>query len=154
VLDLAIRGGAVVDGTGRSAYVADIGVLGGRIVEIGSLSENARGTIDAHHRVVAPGFIDVHTHYDAQVFWDRTLSPSLLHGVTTVVAGNCGFSVAPLDEASGDYVMRMLARVEGMPLSVLQTAVPWNWRSTAEYLDRLEGTLAINAGFMVGHSAM
>ena len=98
----------------------------------------------------------MHTHYDAQVFWDGALTPSPLHGVTTVLAGNCGFTIAPLsdDPADGDYLMRMLARVEGMPLESLREGVPWNWRTTAEYFDEIEGRLGINAGFMVGHSAI
>ena len=98
----------------------------------------------------------MHTHYDAQAFWDRTLSPSCYHGVTTVIAGNCGFSIAPLNGKPEDseYLMRMLARVEGMPLESLREGVPWNWRSFGEYLDALDGKLAINAGFMVGHSAL
>ena len=106
--------------------------------------------------MVAPGFIDVHTHYDAQVFWDGALTPSPLHGVTTRLAGNCGFTIAPLsdDPADGDYLMRMLARVEGMPLESLRDGVPWGWTSTAEYFGEIEGRLGINAGFMVGHSAI
>ncbi len=156
MLDLAVRGGTVIDGSGAPRYLADIGITGDRIVTVGEVGE-AVDEIDARGRVVAPGFIDVHTHFDAQVFWDGQLTPSPLHGVTTALGGNCGFTVAPLsaDAADADYLMRMLARVEGMPLETLQTAVPWgSWTSTSEYLDAVDERLGINAGFMTGHSAL
>ena len=152
--DILIQGGTLVDGSGEPARRADVGIRAGRIVAIGQLSGPARETIDATDRIVCPGFVDVHTHYDAQVFWDGTLSPSLYHGVTTIVGGNCGFSIAPLSPSAGEYLMRMLARVEGMPLESLQQGVPWSWTSFGEYLGLLEGRLSVNAGFMVGHSAI
>jgi N-acyl-D-aspartate/D-glutamate deacylase len=157
VLDVVIRGGEVIDGTGADRRRADVGIQGQRIVRIGEVPEEAARTIDATGKLVTPGFIDVHTHFDAQVFWDSALSPSPLHGVTTAIAGNCGFTIAPLsdDPADGDYVQRMLARVEGMPLDTLKAGVPWNWTSTAEYFDRIERAgIGINLGFMVGHSAI
>jgi len=154
MLDLLIRGGDVVDGTGADRRRADVGVRDGHIVEIGTIDEPAQRTITADGRVVAPGFIDVHTHYDAQVFWDPTLSPSPLHGVTTVLGGNCGFTIAPLVASEAEYLMKMLARVEGMPLDALAAGVPWDWTTTAEYFDHFEGTLSVNAGFMVGHCAL
>lgn len=154
MLDTLITGGLVVDGTGAAPFRADVGVRDGRVVSLGTESEPARRTIDADGRVVSPGFVDVHTHLDAQAFWDPSLGPSPLHGVTTAFAGNCGFSIAPLSAESGGYLMTMLARVEGMPLASLTAGVPWDWSSTADYLERLDGTLSINTGFMVGHSAM
>ena len=154
MLDVLIQGGSLVDGTGAAARAADVGIHEGRIVAIGEIDEPARETIDATGKVVAPGFIDVHTHYDAQAFWDKTLSPSPYHGVTSVLGGNCGFSIAPLSTEAGPYLMKMLSRVEGMPLESLETGVPWDWQSFGDYLDRLDGTLAVNAGFLVGHSAL
>ena len=154
MLDLRIVGGSVIDGSGAPGQSKDVGIRDGRVVAIGKLDEDARQTIDAAGCAVAPGFIDIHTHYDAQAFWDPTLSPSSFHGVTTVVGGNCGFSIAPLAPEAGDYLMRMLARVEGMPLESLEKGVPWSWRSFGEYLGLLEGKLAVNAGFLVGHSAL
>ena len=154
MFDVVIRNGLVVDGTGNPGRTADVAIRDGRIVAIGEVSDKGNHEIDAEGLVVAPGFVDVHTHFDAQVFWDTTLSPSPLHGVTTVISGNCGFTIAPLEPEHGDYMMRMLARVEGMPLASLQQGVPWNWRTFGEYLDAIDGSLMPNAGFLVGHSAL
>ncbi|MGH9027901.1 MAG: amidohydrolase family protein, partial [Acidimicrobiia bacterium] len=154
MLDCVIRNGDVVDGTGAARRQADVGIRGGKIVTIGWVDEKGTQEIDADGRIVAPGFVDIHTHYDAQVFWDPALTPSSLHGVTTVVGGNCGFTIAPLEKREADYMMRMLARVEGMPLESLAAGVPWDWQSFGEYLDRVEGKTALNAGFLVGHSAL
>ena len=154
MFDVVIRNGLVVDGTGSPGQTADVAIRDGRIVAIGEVSDKCNHEIDAEGLVVAPGFVDVHTHFDAQVFWDTTLSPSPLHGVTTVISGNCGFTIAPLEPEHGDYMMRMLARVEGMPLASLQQGVPWNWRTFGEYLDAIDGSLMPNTGFLVGHSAL
>jgi N-acyl-D-aspartate/D-glutamate deacylase len=163
---IVIKNGTIVDGTGGASFRGDLTIIDGCIASIAERADEeieagADAVIDADGLVVAPGFVDIHTHYDAQAFWDPTLSPSPLHGVTTVVGGNCGFTIAPLtagegpvDPADADYLMRMLARVEGMPLESLQHGLPWDWTSTASYLDRLDGTLMPNAGFLVGHSAL
>jgi len=154
MLDLKIVGGVIVDGSGKPGQKADIGIKNGRIVAIGHVDEETREVVDATGRIVSPGFIDVHTHYDAQVFWDPKLSPSCYHGVTTVFGGFCGFSIAPLTPEAADYLKPMLARVEGMPLATLDQAVPWNWSSFGEYLSRIDGKVGINAGFFCGHSAI
>jgi len=155
MLDLVIKGGTVADGTGSAPVRADVGIRAGRIVAIGDVDETADRTIDAEGRIVAPGFVDIHTHYDAQVLWDPACTPSPLHGVTSVVGGNCGFTIAPVEASEIEYLTKMLARVEGMPLESLEAGVPFDWRSFGEYLDRIErGGVAVNAGFLVGHCAI
>ncbi|MGV9312929.1 N-acyl-D-amino-acid deacylase family protein [Streptomyces sp. NPDC003691] len=160
MLDHLIRSATLVDGTGAPARPADVGLRDGRIAVIGppgSVTGRAGTEEDADGLVLAPGFVDPHTHYDAQLFWDPYATPSLNHGVTTVVGGNCGFTLAPLHPArpaDADYTRRMMARVEGMSLTALEEGAPWNWHTFGEYLDALEGRIAVNAGFMVGHCAL
>ncbi len=153
MLDVAIRGGVVVDGTGAPGVRADVGIAADRIVGVGEISERAQLEIDAGGHVVAPGFVDGHTHYDAQLWWDPACTPSPLHGVTTAVAGNCGMSLAPIGDDG--FLLRLLARVEGIPLSALEAGVDVRWRTFSEMLDAVETRgLGINVGFMVGHSAL
>ncbi|MFI8832352.1 amidohydrolase family protein [Streptomyces afghaniensis] len=157
MLDHVIKGVTVVDGTGAPAYAADIGIQDGRIAVIGEVTQEGRTSEDATGLVLAPGFVDPHTHYDAQLFWDPYATPSLNHGVTTVAGGNCGFTLAPLNPArpeDADYTRRMMSKVEGMSLVALEEGAPWSWHSFGEYLDALEGRIAVNAGFMVGHCAL
>ena len=154
MLDVAIVGGEVIDGSGTPRRRADVGMRDGRIVEIGDLEEPAARRIDAVGKVVTPGFIDVHTHYDAQAAWDPYLTPSPLHGVTTAIGGNCGFTLAPMEEEAIDYLTAMLARVEGIPLATIRAGVDIRWRSFGEYLDTIEGNVGLNVGFLVGHSTV
>jgi N-acyl-D-aspartate/D-glutamate deacylase len=154
MLDCAIIGGTVVDGTGAPGYRGDVGIQHGRLVQVGQIEDSALQTLRADGLVVCPGFIDPHTHYDAQLFWDPLATPSSWHGVTTVIGGNCGFTLAPIKERDADYIRRMMAQVEGMPLSGLELGVPWTWDGFGQYLDALDRRTAVNAGFLVGHSAL
>ena len=154
MLDYLIRGGTVVDGTGAEPFVADVGIREGRIVEIGEVTDAAATVLDADGLLVTPGFVDPHTHYDAQLHWDGWATPSSQHGVTSVIAGNCGFTLAPLKAEDVLYTQRMMARVEGMPIEALQQGPSWQWRTFGEFLDRLDGQVAVNAGFLVGHCAL
>ena len=154
-----IRGATIVDGSGQPGFLGDVGILDGRIDFVAREGRDApdasgREVLDAEGLVLTPGFVDPHTHYDAQLGWDPTASPSNLHGVTTVIGGNCGFSIAPLGHDDADYLRRMMSVVEGMPLEALENGLDWSWRSFGSWLDGLDGRTAVNAGFLVGHCAL
>jgi N-acyl-D-aspartate/D-glutamate deacylase len=155
MLDLLITGGTVVDGTGAPSRRADVAVQDGAIVAVEEdIDDSAARTVDADGLIVTPGFVDPHTHYDAQLFWDPLASPSNVHGVTTIVGGNCGFTLAPIRARDADYIRRMMAKVEGMSLAALENGVDWSWETFEEYLTRLDGNVGVNAGFLVGHCAL
>jgi N-acyl-D-aspartate/D-glutamate deacylase len=150
--DLVIRGGTLVDGTGAPSREADVAISAGRIVAIGEGLSGAR-RLDAAGRIVAPGFFDIHTHYDAQVFWDPGLTSSCWHGVTSVIAGNCGFSIAPTREPHRGTIVRTLQAVEDMSERMLEAGIDWQFETFGEYLELIErrGTI-LNFGCYVGHS--
>ena len=154
--DLLITNGTVVDGTNTPGFRADVAVKDGRIVLIAPdiSPSSADRVIDATDRVVSPGFIDNHTHYDGQIHWDPTLDVSSRHGVTTVFAGNCGMTLAPVNDESAAYMLSVLSKVEGIPFETLEAGVKITWSTFAEMLATLEGHVGINIGFLVGHSTL
>ena len=154
-LDLIIRGGTVVDGSGKPRYGADLGIKDGRIVEIGKVGGSAARTIDADGLIVSPGFIDGHTHMDAQVAWDPLGSCSCWHGVTSVVMSNCGFALAPCKPEDRDWYARCLSAVEDIPTEAMAAGIDWTWETFPEYLATVERLpKAINYGMYIGHSAL
>lgn len=153
--DLVVKGAKVVDGSGWPAFTADVAVSGGRIAAVGRVDGRARRVIDADGLAVAPGFIDHHTHMDAQIFWDPTASASTVHGVTTLVMGNCGITFAPCRPEHHDEALQNFIRVEAMSRQVLEAGVPWRWETFGEYLDAVERRgLGVNVACHVGHNAV
>ena len=153
--DLVIRGGFVVDGTGAPGRQGDLAIAGGRIAEVGAVSGRGAREIDAGGLVVAPGFIDPHTHYDAQLTWDPSASCTSWHGVTTIVTGNCGFTLAPNRPDDRLTIMKMLEYVEGMSLEAMQKGIQWKFETFREYMDALDRLpLWVNVAPLVGHSAV
>jgi N-acyl-D-amino-acid deacylase len=153
--DLVIRGGTVIDGSGGERFHGDIGVSNGRVATIGAIREHGEEEIDASELFVSPGFIDGHTHFDAQVFWDPLGNCACLHGVTTSVMGNCGFTLAPTPAATKDLAIRSIERAEDIARQDMLTGVPWTWNSYADYLDAVDAIpKGINYAGYVGHSAL
>jgi N-acyl-D-amino-acid deacylase len=152
--DVVIRGGTVVDGTGAPAFAGDLAIEGGRIVAVGDVDGPAERTIDATGHVVAPGFIDAHTHYDGQLLWDPTANPSTAHGITTILTGNCGYTLAPVRAEDQDYLVGLFAAAEEIPKAALQRFAPFEWETFPEYLDWMDGRLGVNVLTQVGHSAV
>ena len=153
--DLIIKNGTVYDGTGRKPFFADVAIKGNKIVAIGELEESSKEVIDAKGKIVAPGFVDIHTHYDGQVTWDPYLRPSTYHGVTTVVMGNCGVGFSPCKPEERDWLISLMEGVEDIPGTALHEGINWQWESFPEYLDTLEGKpLAIDVGTQIPHGAV
>ncbi len=153
--DLVIRGGTVVDGSGGAPYVADVAVKDGRIAGVGKIAGRGAEEIDAAGRIVTPGFVDIHTHYDGQATWDHHMQPSAWHGVTTVVMGNCGVGFAPCRPEDHDRLIRLMEGVEDIPFPVLTEGLPWNWESFPDYLDSLDRrSFDVDIGTQLPHAAL
>ena len=155
MFEMIIRNGTVIDGTGRDRFVSDIGINDGKIVKIGNIKESSNNIIDAENKLVTPGWVDVHTHYDGQATWDPILAPSSWHGVTTVVMGNCGVGFAPVKPKDRDFLIELMEGVEDIPGAALSEGINWQWESFPEYLDALESfPRAIDVATQVPHGAI
>ncbi len=154
MLDYLIKGATVVDGTGAPGSWPTSRCATAASWPSARSTRMPTEVIEAAGLVLCPGFVDPHTHYDAQLFWDPMATPSSLHGVTSIVAGNCGFTLAPVSGDGADYLIDMMAKVEGMAKPALQQGVPWTWTTFGDYLDALDGNLGVNAAFLVGHCAL
>ncbi len=155
MLDIIIRNGRIVDGTGLPAFSGDLGIAGGRLEAVGGrLTAQARQELDAAGQIVAPGFIDPHTHFDAQLLWDGQARPSLEHGVTTVVHGNCSLSLAPLKEEHRQKLVGMFQQIEEMPEAAFRGAFEWTWEGFADYVESFRGRVAVNVAPLAGHSVI
>ena len=152
--DVVIKGGRIYDGSGLPSYFGDVAINGDRIVEVGRINDSARRVVNAEGLAVAPGFIDFHTHMDAQLLWDPLATSSCYHGVTTLIPGNCGLSLAPCRAQDRDNLIGSFVRVEAMPSQVLRQAVKWEWTSFPQYLDRLQEKLGVNVAALMGHCAV
>src|ERR1700687_3354442 len=142
--DLVVKNARIVDGTGKPAYAGDVAIQNGRIAAVGEVSGAATRTIDADGQVVAPGFIDAHTHYDAQLLWDPTANPSTAHGITTILTGNCGYTLAPVRADDQDYLMGLFSAAEEIPKQALQLFAPFAWETFPQYLSWMPGRIGVN----------
>lgn len=154
MLDLIIRNGTIVDGTGMPGFSGDLAIKDGRIVATGNISEEAIEEIDASGKIVSPGFIDPHTHFDAQLLWDGRAKPAIEHGITTIVPGNCSLSLAPLKAEHRMKLVGMFNQIEEMPIKAFEEGVEWNWETFEEFLGRIKRDLTINVAPLVGHSVL
>jgi N-acyl-D-amino-acid deacylase len=152
--DIVIKNARVIDGSGMPSFVGDVAVHAGKIVEVGRVGGGADRVIDADGLAVSPGFIDFHTHLDAQLLWDPIATSSCWHGITTVIPGNCGLTLAPCRPEDRESTLGSFVRVEAMPLKVLRSAVNWEWETFPEYLNRLDGNIGVNVAALVGHCAL
>jgi len=152
--DLIIKGGRIYDGSGMPSYLGDVGIKDGRIVETGRVNDGACRVVNADGLAVSPGFIDFHTHLDAQLLWDPLATSSCFHGVTTVIPGNCGLALAPCKAEDRETILKSFERVEAISLPALKAGVEWDWTSFPEYLNRLRGRLGVNVAALVGHCAL
>ena len=155
MFDLIIKNGLIYDGKGSEPFKADLAISNEKIVEIGKIEDKGRKVIDAEGKIVTPGFVDIHTHYDGQVTWDPYLRPSTYHGVTTVVMGNCGVGFSPCKPDQRDWLIGLMEGVEDIPGTALHEGIDWEWESFPEYLDALEKKpLAIDVGTQIPHGAV
>ena len=155
MFDIVIRGGTIIDGSGSDRFEADIAIKDGKIASIGKIDEGAHQEIDARGKLVTPGWVDVHTHYDGQATWDPLLAPSSWHGVTTVVMGNCGVGFAPVKPKDRKFLIELMEGVEDIPGAALSEGINWQWESFPEYLDALESfPRAIDVATQVPHGAV
>jgi N-acyl-D-amino-acid deacylase len=155
MFDLVVRGGTVVDGTGAAPFVADVAIQEGKVIEVGSVAEQGREEIDATGKIVTPGFVDIHTHYDGQATWDSLLTPTAWHGVTTLVMGNCGVGFAPVAPGKQEFLIGLMEGVEDIPGTALHEGISWEWETFPEYLDALDRRqYAMDIGTQVPHGAV